>query len=264
MKFNFVKYHGLSNDFILIEASVELELTVQQIQRLCHRQTGIGADGIIVYRYEKQFNLLNIVIWNADGTQAEMCGNGVRCVAQHFFSEYLIREIEVQITKLRMHCRQKDSKVEVAMLQPTCVENSLSIELHCDFEKSTILQGSLYTCGNPHFLVRTEELPSIEHLTAYGHHIQRHPYFLKGVNLSFCRLAPSNQLDLIVFERGVGVTQACGSAAAAASCAYLDLSVQVKRATVNLPGGQLVFYKKESSFYMLGPAEYVFSGTFFI
>jgi diaminopimelate epimerase len=259
----FSKYEGIGNDFILMEAASDLVLTREQVVDLCDRHFGIGADGVLLVlppRADGCAARMRVV--NADGSVPEMCGNGLRCVAldaaerQGMASGVLrietdagVRSCDVQTMSGRGSLVTVDMGV-VRALGPARVqlgEQALEVELA--------------DAGNPHaVLFGPYEREEIERL---GPAIEKHSMFPRGTNVEFARASPRG-IELTVWERGVGITLACGTGACAtvavaARAGLVDPGVAV---AVHLPGGTLtVAADAAGATSMSGAARRVFSGT---
>jgi diaminopimelate epimerase len=259
----FDKYEGLGNDFVVIEARSEGEVTPHRAIALCDRHFGIGADGVLVVLAPQSPKAdARMLVLNADGSAPEMCGNGARCVALHLARARGWQEGTVVLETaagLRpctvFGVQDGASQVTVDMGQVT-VHGDRTIDLGGG-EKVAF---TVANAGNPHAVALGAF--SRADVDRIGPRVEKHPGFPKGTNVEFARIA-SGGIDLVVWERGVGVTLACGTGAcatAAVACAKGMASVGVPLA-VRLPGGALeITVDKEGRTRMRGPARHVFSG----
>jgi diaminopimelate epimerase len=272
----FFKYEGLGNDFIVLE---DLDGKAPKAPafaiKWCDRRFGIGADGIL-YIMKADAADAYMKILNSDGSEAEMCGNGIRCVAKHLYDQGLVKGKEMTIDTLagrkRIICTLKQGKVAevtVGMGAPTldcqripmrCEGRFVEMELDVAGKK---VRGTAVSMGNPHFITFQDLQP--EEIDTLGPLIERHPLFPKKTNVEFTKLH-EGRIDVRVYERGAGWTLACGTGACATVVAGV-LSGRVeagKDVEVSLPGGSLWINvdKGLSEVAMRGPATLVYQGTF--
>lgn len=260
----FTKAQALGNDFIIIEdLTGEVELSEDKIRALCDRRFGVGADGILLLLPSKKADF-KMRIFNTDGGEASMSGNGVRCLAAYIFERGLNTEeglvIETMAGERQVHLNLSQGKVQsvrVNMGKPTSLRNEL-IKVG-DLE----LEAICLSIGNPHCVVFVENVktapvgrlgPTIEHL----------PIFPKRTNVEFVEIASEDELRMRVWERGVGETLACGTGASASVVAAASQKLAKRKATVHLEGGDLsVEWAQDDHVYLTGPASLVYSGEFY-
>ncbi len=248
----FVKYHGLGNDFIIVDADAEANIDFQAIAKLvCNRHFGVGADGLVpVSRTgERSWKMR---IYNSDGTETEMCGNAARCVA-HYLGVPGEIELKTRAWITRPELRP-DGTVRVDLGAPVIGER---VTLN-GFE------GVCVSMGNPHFVVFVDDFGRID-LSRDGKALEEHPYFPNKSNVEFVEVIEPDRLRMRVWERGCGVTMACGTGSSAAVAAGFRRGLSCRNATVELDGGLLEIEWDESNghIYMTGPAVRVFKGNFF-
>ena len=281
MAVKFTKYHGLGNDFILIDNRQQPEpyLTPEQAIKVCDRHVGIGADGVIFALSGQNGADYTMRIFNSDGSEPEMCGNGIRCLAQ-FLADletldgkplslphaYRIDTLAGVITpKLR-----SDGQVTVDMGEPRLLAGEIPTTL-CGADDKVVNQSLIVadqawpvTCvsmGNPHcitFVEKVEEIP----LATLGPLFEHHSAFPLRINTEFIQVIRSDHLKMRVWERGAGATLACGTGACAALVAGVLAGQCDRQARVDLPGGglQIEWSEADNRVYMTGPAEKVFVG----
>ncbi len=269
---DFVKMHGLGNDFVVIDAVRQsVALDGETIRRLADRHRGIGCDQLLLVEPaqgdEADFRYR---IFNADGGEVEQCGNGARCFARFVLDEGLIARSTIRVETaagpllLEAH---DDGTVTVDMGAPRLApdeipfqapERQLAYTLDVGDEAVEVMAVSM---GNPHAVLRVEATETAP-VATLGRLIGHHPRFPQRVNVGFMQPVDRQRIRLRVYERGVGETEACGTGACAAVVAgrlrgWLDETV-----TVELPGGPLVisWSGEGASVQMRGPAERVFSG----
>ena len=254
----FKKYEGLGNDFILLELSGQ-SLVEGTVRRLCDRHFGIGADGILLVGPPRSAGATaTMTILNADGSQPEMCGNGIRCVAIHVAAKEGrdVAELLIDTDAGPLACRVDKVGVEVEMgklseLGP--VEIAVEGRVH---------RFARMSAGNPH-AVTFERFEATE-IDVIGPAVARASVFPEGTNVEFARLGDDGGIDLVVWERGVGRTLACGTGAAAtvgAACLARRRSYG-EFVEVRLPGGPLHIRVRQDTLAatMRGPARLVFEG----
>jgi diaminopimelate epimerase len=254
----FWKYHGLGNDFVVVEAT-EL-MTAARAVRLCDRRRGVGADGVLSVLPPRSGAAAYMHIHNSDGSVAEMCGNGIRCVARHLAERRgLAGELDIETDAGVRRCvvhRARTGDVESISVEmgPACYEGEQVFELGGER-----LAGHRVSMGNPHAVFFGES--SRERAARLGPLVER--AIPGGVNAGFA--APgAGGLDLVVWERGVGLTDACGTGACAAAVAAIRAGILRGAAPleVRLPGGTLRVTVAPDLVRVLmrGPAERVFEG----
>jgi diaminopimelate epimerase len=258
----FRKYQGLGNDFIVIDAVDENSVSPARVAALCDRRFGIGADGVLlVLAARTSGSDATMRVVNADGSVPEMCGNGVRCVALDIARARGLRD---GVLRIDTDAGLRTCTIEDAGRAPRITVDMGVVRVlgehvfHIADESVTV---RIADAGNPHaVLFGTFAAADVERL---GPRLATHPDFARGTNVEFANVA-SDGIDLVVWERGVGVTLACGTGA----CATVAVACATDRARrgvpieVRLPGGHLdVTIAADDRATMRGPAEYVFAGT---
>lgn len=275
----FAKSHGLGNDFIIADGEERclegVDLSALAV-RLCDRNFGIGGDGFILVLPSNVADYRMQII-NSDGSEAEMCGNGLRCFVKYLVDRGVVGDrVAVEtlagiktVDIIRGH-GETDSFV-VNMGKPKLDAKEIPVE---GYEGRVIAQplevdGVTYTVtcvnmGNPHCVIFLDSsAPEIdrETLRRIGPRIETHPMFPKKTNVEFARVLSKQELRVDVWERGAGVTLACGTGACATVVAGVLNGLVAKAATVHLPGGDLqIEWKDSDEVYMTGPAVEVFRG----
>jgi len=270
MKINFTKMHGLGNDFIVVDArKKDLSGTVRAIKKLSDRRFGVGFDQALILKGSKKADF-RMDIYNSDGGRVEMCGNGIRCLAQYIWSNKLSRKNRLDIETLAGIIRPEriGKLVRVDMGEPV-LEGRLI---------PTLAQGEIVdrkigindrsfeiTCvsmGNPHCVIYVDEVDTFP-VEKYGPMIEINKFFPKKTNVEFIEVLSKNKIKMRVWERGAGETLACGTGASAAAVASIIKGYTGSKVTVLLRGGRLdiEWSKKDNHVYMTGPAEEVFTGV---
>jgi diaminopimelate epimerase len=281
MAVEFVKYHGLGNDFILVDNRQQSEpkLTPEQAAKLCDRHFGIGADGVIFALPGQADTDYTMRIFNADGSEPEMCGNGIRCMAR-FLAELEVADGQAPTLPraYRVHTLaglitpelQPDGQVKVNMGKPRLLAQEIPTTLAAPDDKvvnqtlHVADQDWLVTCvsmGNPHCITFVEDAAAIA-LETLGPQFEHHPSFPQRTNTEFIEVVRPDYLKMRVWERGAGITLACGTGACASLVAGVLTGRCDRRATLELPGGplEIEWSDIDQNVYMTGPAEYVFAG----
>jgi diaminopimelate epimerase len=258
----FLKGHGLGNDFVVVsESDLSSPLTPEQVRRICDRRLGVGADGVLVFRGG---DTPYMQILNSDGSEPEMCGNGLRVFARYLVEAqgFSNQGTVATLAGPRTFRILDDQSVEVGMGQAEFVSEAdgLVVELP-DWAP---LRGSHVSMGNPHFVVFEDDAVLAPHeLARLGAKIQDHQAFPDGVNLSSAAMTGASNIDLRVFERGCGLTEACGTAACAVAAAAVHSGrvPQGEAVAVRLPGGPLMIQvAADGSVRMTGTADIVARG----
>ena len=281
MSVGFSKYHGLGNDFVLVDCrkTGEPAMSPDEAAGMCDRNFGVGADGVIFVLPpdvpEAQYRMR---IYNSDGSEPEMCGNGIRCMARYIGD--LDPEVAGTMTISTLAGLIKpelrpDGTVVVDMGEPLLKAADVPTTLPTDAEGRVIdapleVAGKewLMTCvgmGNPHAITFVDDLEALD-LAAVGPQFETHPVFPAKTNTEFVQVLSPTHLKMMVWERGAGPTLACGTGACALTVAAI-LTGKAKQSTdvtVTLPGGDLTIEWREADnhIYMTGPAEQVFSGMY--
>ncbi len=270
----FWKYHGLGNDFILmLDNEDRISRDPETIKSLCHRRFGIGADGVLFLGPSEKGDA-RMRIFNADGSEAEMCGNGIRCLAKHLYDfgsiveETMIIETLAGLKEVKLSVEQGGvTEVEVDMGPPSLDCENIPMECEGRFIDEEIevegnrIRGTAVSMGNPHFVI-FQDLSEAQK-RELGPLIERHHLFPNRTNVEFVTPKESG-LKVSVYERGTGWTLACGTGASAtAVAATLNGKAPFdEKIEVELPGGSLWISvpQDQSSVRMTGPAVRVFEG----
>ncbi|MDP8236938.1 MAG: diaminopimelate epimerase [Candidatus Erginobacter occultus] len=268
MKLEFTKMQGLGNDFILLnDPDARLRLEPEAIRFLCDRHFGVGADGVIIVSPSERADL-KMKIFNSDGSEAEMCGNGIRCFALYARDRGLSSgtEMAVETGAGIIRPRIERDQVAVDMGEPVFDAEKIPVNLPGEVvDYPVVFAGRKVeiTCvsmGNPHcviFLPPGEEPP----VTELGPVIETDPLFPAKINVEFIRVRNPGEIDFAVWERGAGITLACGTGACAAVVAAARTGRTGREVLVHLPGGDLkIEWKENNHVFMTGPAVEVFRG----
>ncbi len=270
---HFVKMHGLGNDFLLLtpEMLEGVELSPSLVCAMCDRHFGVGADGVIEVLPSRVADV-RMRIWNADGSEAEMCGNGVRCLAKFVFERGMVSKKAFQVeTKSGIVTPQvtveakRVTSVLVDMGEPHFRPSEVPVNLEGEeaLDVPVVVEDKVFSVnavslGNPHAVIF--EIPGDWEF--YGSKIEHHPLFPKRTNVEFVEIMTPTEVTVKVWERGVGPTLACGTGACAVVAAGAKRGFLGRDVFVRLPGGTLrIFWKEDNHLYLEGPAQEVFEGT---
>ncbi len=258
MPLRFAKYHGLGNDFVLVEGPL---MDPVRARRVCDRRRGIGADGVVTILPPRTPDAAAAMhIYNSDGSVAEMCGNAIRCVAKHLAERRglggaLRIDTDAGTKACTLH-RGPDGEVAAVSVEMGPARLQGETELRVGSE---VLRAVRVSMGNPHAVLFDE--PTAERARAVGPAIEK--AVDGGVNVGFARPGPGG-IDLVVWERGAGLTDACGTGACAAAVASIQRGAARAGAPieVRLPGGalEITVAADLARVTMRGPAERVFEG----
>ncbi|MCH7812078.1 MAG: diaminopimelate epimerase [Chloroflexi bacterium] len=273
----FTKLHGTGNDFVLVDAR-ELERDWSSLaKRICDRHFGIGADGLILVLPSDVADL-RMRMFNPDGTESEMCGNGVRCFVKFAVEggiatlEHGALRVETLAGVLPAEAAGSGGGVEsvrVGMGQPRFAPQEIPVAAEAEppitnLPLSVDDRQIAVTClsmGNPHAVYLSDEPVAAFPLEAIGPKIERHDLFPKRVNFEVARVLSRDRIEARVWERGAGATLACGSGASAVMVAARLAGVVDNRAEIRLPGGSLTLeWDGQGDVFLTGPAVEVFAG----
>ena len=274
----FVKMHGLGNDFIIVDCMshpYSVEGLVGQAVALCDRHFGIGGDGLILVMPGLKTPFRMRII-NNDGSEAEMCGNGIRCFAKYLYERGLTRDttfvvetLAGPITPVLELDNAHVKGVRVDMGEPRLERTQIPMGGPAGTvidEPLAVADRTFYvtavSMGNPHAVIFVDNVKAFP-VEQFGPLIEHHPVFPRRTNVEFAQVEAPDKMTMRVWERGAGSTLACGTGACATLVAGVLTGNTERRATVVLPGGPLEIEWRETDnrVYMTGPAEEVFTGT---
>lgn len=266
--------HGLGNDFMVINAVKKpVKFTTLQIQKLANRRLGLGFDQLLIIEPPRSSDVdFYCGIFNADGSSAEQCGNGVRCVGRLILDEKLaIESSEIRLETdggLVVLQGMSDGEMRVNMGVPVCEPVSIPAQLdedkpsHMHTFSGREVSFSLVNMGNPHAVIQVERLCE-QDVAILGQALGGDPLFPEGINVGFSHIVSPQNMLLQVYERGAGETLACGSGACAAVVAGRRLGLLQERVQVEQSGGSLTIEWRGPGqpVWMTGPATTVFKGS---
>jgi diaminopimelate epimerase len=280
MRIDFTKMHGLGNDFVFVDdLDGDLGLEPDAVRAICARHTGVGADGLIAVQRDTSGEGYYMHYFNADGSLAEMCGNGARCFVKYLGERGLLDDSPAVFGTLGGVRRVEFDRGENGLVDSVRVDMGVPVlapaDIPADFEGDMVYECPVETAlgvfavtvvsmGNPHAVIWLDDGTAIEDapVATVGPALETHPAFPAKTNVEFAQRVSEDRIRLRVWERGVGETLACGTGA----CATLVASVlgcrTGRRATVALPGGELdIEWGDDEHVYMTGPATESFTGV---
>ncbi|NLP52295.1 diaminopimelate epimerase [Bacillus sp. RO1] len=280
--FHFTKMHGLGNNYIYVntfeEKLNEDELSILAV-KVANIHTGIGSDGMILI-CPSEVTPVKMRIFNNDGSEGKNCGNGLRCMAKYAYEHGIVQTQTFKIETLSglveaelEVAEGKVTSVTVDMGEPKLSTNEIPIlvdEKEALVAEPFTIAGETYeittvSMGNPHVIFYVDDIKNAP-LTTLGPVVEKDPRFPEGVNVEFVEVVAEDELHFRVWERGSGITQACGTGACAAVVASVlnNQTVRDKETVVHLAGGDLfITWTNEGSVRMRGPAEVICTGTFY-
>jgi len=281
---NFAKLHALGNDFLVIEDNSELkeEQLTETTRRLCDRHTGIGADGLILIKIvDREKSEVNFRIFNADGSEPEISGNGLRCAATYLFHYKKIPAETVTFDTVagKRNCELTGKngcryEVKIEMGSPKFSSRDLPFDdgsehdLIIDYPLSINRKIYHITCvsvGNPHCDIFVERFfPARIEWHQVGQELENHPFFPRRTNVEFIRVLNRQEIEVLFWERGVGETLSSGSGSCAAAVASILKGLTDRKVKVWTSMGPLLVEWEKDKIYQIGPAELVFEGKSFI
>ena len=272
MTLQFTKMHGLGNDFVVIDCrdkavSDRMSEVGELSKRLCHRRFGIGADQMLLI-YPSGTADFRMRIFNPDGSEVEMCGNGIRCFAKYIWDRKISSSdaLSVETAAGIIRPQRSGDMVKVDMGEPVTEGRLVPVNLDGivrGFPLKIEDREFKITCvsmGNPHAVIFVDEVDNFE-VGRYGPVIETHALFPKRTNVEFIQVLGPERLKMRVWERGAGETMACGTGASAAAVAANLNGLAGRKVTIALLGGELrIEWAANNHIYMTGPAEEVFEG----
>ena len=283
-KIKFTKMQGLGNDFVLVdyEEIKNSDIPLSELAaRMCDRKFGIGADGLIVVNPDDMKSNTDVCwrILNSDGSEPQMCGNGMRCFAQYVFNHGLVKEKKFSVNTLAGTIIPEvldNDLVRVNMGKPILEAEKIPVQSNLFPVLNDTLQAedrtfqfSAVSMGNPHCLIFSDE--NTEELAIkYGSSIENNPIFPEKTNVEFIKVISEKHIKINVWERGCGITLACGTGACASTVAAILNNLTENKVKADLPGGTLTIewagnsIDKDNDVFMTGSAKVVFEGEYLL
>lgn len=275
----FTKMHGIGNDYVYINCfEEEIKDPVKLAPIISDRHFGVGSDGLILILPSKAADC-GMRIFNADGSEAQMCGNGIRCVAKYVYDHKITQKNPLAVETLAgvktiqlFTTNGKVSSARVNMGKPKLMRSEIPMlgkETQVINETLTISKGItfLITCvsmGNPHCVIFVDSFDKID-LSQHGAEIERHRLFPERTNVHFVQIHGPKEVTMKTWERGSGITLACGTGASAVCVAGVLNKKTERKILAHLPGGDLELeWSEDGNVYMTGPATEVFTGEWIL
>lgn len=278
------KMQGLGNDFVILDYAEYEKTSIPMDElaiKICDRNFGIGADGLMIPKLSIQDPSADIGwhFYNSDGTIPEMCGNGIRCFAKYVKDNKIVDKNDLKIETLAGIIKpsiQENGEVKVKMSSPVLEPSKIPFkgEKNLNYEITVLdktFKVNAVSMGNPHCIIFINDNSDLLELAEkYGPELEKHPLFPEKTNVEFVRVVSKNEIDLRVYERGCGITLACGTGACAAVVAGILNNLTESKVKVNLLGGALTIEWQGSAenpnqnVFMTGPAEYSFFAEYIL
>ena len=270
----FRKMNGLGNDFVVLDGRAQkITISADQARAISNRKTGIGCDQLIVMEESPDFDV-RMRIWNAEGGEVQSCGNASRCIADLLFDEMKSNTAVID-TKggLLLATKAGDKMVtidqglpkfgwkDIPLSEPFADTRHIELQ-YGPIDHPLIHSPSVVNVGNPHCIFWVDDLDVVD-LGRAGPMLENHPMFPERANISFAKVVARDHIILRVWERGAGLTKACGTAACATMAAGHRIKIIDDRCRITLPGGDLLMAVRESdgNVLMSGPVTYEFDGV---
>jgi diaminopimelate epimerase len=264
----FTKMHALGNDFVLVDVREHpIDDPSGFARRFCDRRLGIGADQVLLLDTSESADL-RMGIFNADGSEVEMCGNGIRAFAKYVWDRGISDRDPLEVETLAGIIRpsRHGEMVRVDMGEPELDGRKIPVALdgqvvdHPLEIEDRVFEITCVSMGNPHAVIYVEDVEGFP-VERYGSRIERHELFPNRINVEFVQVLNESEISMRVWERGAGETLACGTGASASAVASMVKGLAGRRVTVHLPGGDLLIeWPEKGRVYMTGPATEVFEG----
>lgn len=276
-KIKFTKMHGAGNDYIYVDTSLaDIPHPAELARRWSDRHTGIGGDGLVLIgRSDVPEADFTMRIFNADGSEATMCGNASRCIGKYVYEKGLTDKTSIRLLtlsgvktlKLDVGGDGAVRSVTVDMLEPRLADKALLATADGSMVDGEVcacgqrLHGTFVSMGNPHFVIFTDDADAAD-VARLGAELERSPLFPRRCNIEFASLSGGGGIRTRVWERGSGITMACGTGACATAVAAAATGRSGRRTVVEMDGGALYveWSVRDNHVYLTGPAEFAFEG----
>lgn len=265
----FIKMHGLRNHFVIVDARTRpFRPSVAETVRICDLEVGVGGDQLVVMEPSERGADLFMRLYNVDGREVEACGNATRCVAWLILEESSTDRVRIETLAGVLDCRRiGDGQVSCDMGRVSMHWQDVPLSedrdtLNLDLRFGGLVNPAALNVGNPHAVFFVNDIGAID-IAALAPAVQNHPLFPESVNVGVATLLSAARVRLSVYERGAGLTQACGSGACAAAFAARARGMTgASRFIVELPAGEVgIEIRSDDHAVMSGPVEYCFRGT---
>ncbi len=267
-KINFIKAEGLGNDFVIFFNQADIKITKKLITFLCDRKIGIGCDLVALTKEsDNDYSDIKVNFFNRDGSKAEICGNALRCIGKYYFTTTKKENITVETCSGLIDIEKFDSDLVIVDLgKPKLDWKKIPMKFDIDtcnlgIDLQYLKGGVAVNVGNPHVIFFVENIDK-KKLERDAKELSRLKLFPDGVNINIVKLVSKNKINALTFERGVGLTQACGSGAGASAFVSYKMNFCEKKIEVCMAGGNLnVEISKDEHILTIGAAKLVFEGN---
>jgi len=268
----FIKMHGAGNDFVfLTREQTDIPVTKELARRILDRHFGVGGDQLLVLKPGTSATNPSLKIYNSDGSSAEMCGNGVRAVA-YYLSQFkgIDKSFIIETDAGPIGIGLEGGRIEVDMGRPILEGSKIPVSAKGPIANRPLkVVGKIFrihgvSMGNPHSVIFMKGIDKFP-IEKWGPLIEHHPFFPRRVNVEFVEVLSKDHVKARVWERGAGVTLACGTGACAIAVASARAGLTGRQVRIDLPGGRLeVRWDGDDHVYLSGPAEVVFEGMYLV
>ena len=263
----FFKMHGLGNDFVILDCRDGSNVSSVAAKEIANRRTGVGCDQLIILKKPQYNNDIFLEFRNSDGSYSSACGNGTRCVAGMILEEKSQEEIKIETEAgiLNAWKSKTNGFISVDMGRPKFIWNEIPLANNIDHKevdlgKDSPVNAFCLSMGNPHAVLFLEDLDGLD-IAILGPKLENHPMFPEKANISFAKIISKSLIKMRTWERGVGITMACGTGACAVVVAANELLKTDKKCEVILDGGKLnICLSNEGNVFLEGPTEKSFNG----
>ena len=266
-EFKFLKAHGLGNDFVIFTKHSKLNISKKLVKFLSDRKKGVGCDlTVFLNKSENNYSDLVARFFNKDGSEAEVCGNALRCIGNYYFKKFNKKNVTVETNSGLIDVEKNiNEKISVDLGKPKISWDKIPIKIdvdtqNLDFDFDYLKGGFAVNVGNPHVIFFVDNLNESE-LKKDSEKIIKTNFFPNGVNVSIVKVLSRSKVNILTYERGVGITDACGSGAGASVFASNKLNFCDKNVEVSMAGGNLfVEITRDEHILTIGEAKDVFVG----
>ena len=266
-EFKFLKAHGLGNDFVIFTEHSKLNISKKLVKFLSDRKKGVGCDlTVFLHKSENNYSDLVARFFNKDGSEAEVCGNALRCIGNYYFKKFNKKNVTVETNSGLIDVEKNISeKISVDLGKPNISWDKIPIKIdvdtqNLDFDFDYLKGGFAVNVGNPHVIFFGDYL-NVSELKKDSEKIIKTNFFPNGVNVSIVKVLSRSKVNILTYERGVGITDACGSGAGASVFASNKLNFCDKNVEVSMAGGNLfVEITRDEHILTIGEAKDVFVG----
>ena len=266
-EFKFLKAHGLGNDFVIFTEHSKLNISKKLVKFLSDRKKGVGCDlTVFLHKSENNYSDLVARFFNKDGSEAEVCGNALRCIGNYYFKKFNKKNVTVETNSGLIDVEKNISeKISVDLGKPNISWDKIPIKIdvdtqNLDFDFDYLKGGFAVNVGNPHVIFFGDYL-NVSELKKDSEKIIKTNFFPSGVNVSIVKVLSRSKVNILTYERGVGITDACGSGAGASVFASNKLNFCDKNVEVSMAGGNLfVEITRDEHILTIGEAKDVFVG----